>query len=344
MIINHLIIHLSLSSMKNPVFRLVLILLIIFGSACNTKERKALLPRVTGKPGEVLLIIDEYQWESAFGEFFLHTFNKPFEVLPADEPVYDLIHIPSNAFSKLFKSHRNIILIKISEDHKEPRIIVQRNVWATPQLVINIIGPNNTSMLTYLEESREKLLDLLGVDERNRTIGNYRKNMAKGINERMKTKHQLSIIIPAGYEIGVDSSNFVWLTHEVADMMQGVFIYHYPYTDTNTFTPEYLIKQRDAFTRKYVPGPTKGSYMTTEPSFPLNVSENVKNGLYMVEIRGLWRTEKAFMGGPFVSHTFLDEKRNRIITAEGFVYAPSLDKRNYLRELEAIIQTVEIVD
>ena len=64
----------------------------------------------------------------------------------------------------------------------------------------------------------------------------------------------------------------------------------------------------------------------------------------MAELRGLWRTEKAFMGGPFLSYTVLDEKRNRIITAEGFVFAPSLDKRNYVRELQAIIQTVEIID
>ena len=64
----------------------------------------------------------------------------------------------------------------------------------------------------------------------------------------------------------------------------------------------------------------------------------------MAELRGLWRTENAFMGGPFLSYTVLDEKRNRVVTAEGFVFAPSLDKRNYVRELEAIIQSVEIID
>jgi hypothetical protein len=69
-----------------------------------------------------------------------------------------------------------------------------------------------------------------------------------------------------------------------------------------------------------------------------------KNGEYLVELRGLWRLENAFMGGPFISHTILDEKNNRIVTVEGFVYAPSLDKRNYVRELEAILQTFELVN
>ena len=323
---------------------LVFILGIMVFSSCIDKDRKGIKPVVTGKPGEVLLVIDPYLWESSVGEFFIDFCIEPFKALPADEPKYDLVHIPSSGFNKLFKSHRNIFLTKISNQHKEPRIIVQRDLWAYPQLVVNLIGPNDTSMISYLKQNRERLYSLLEVDERNRTIENYRKNRAKGINEILKKHHGVSISVPAGYDLGVDTTDFVWLAHEVADMSQGVMIYYYPYTDTNTFTPEYLVKMRDSFTRKYVPGPTSGSYMKTEPSYPVIFTEMVKNDNYLVELRGLWRLENAFMGGPFISHTIFDEKRNRIITVEGFVYAPSLDKRNYVRELEAILQTFEVVD
>jgi hypothetical protein len=308
------------------------------------KDRKGIKPMVTGKPGEVLLVIDPYLWESSVGDFFIDLCSEPFEALPADEPRFDLIHIPSNGFSKLFKSHRNIFLTKISSQHEEPRIIVQRDLWAYPQLVVNLIGPNDSSMITYLEQNREKMISLLEGDERNRTIRNYRKNRAKGIDEILKTGHGFSISVPAGYELGVDTTNFIWLSHEVADMNQGVLIYDYPYTDTNTFTSDYLIAKRDLFTRLYVPGPTRGSYMKTERQYPVIFREMVKNGHYIVEMRGLWRLENAFMGGPFISHTTLDEKNNRVVTVEGFVYAPSLNKRNYVRELEAILQTFELVD
>jgi hypothetical protein len=331
----------------NPKLRfrplLILLILMVLGS-CLEKDRKGIKPMVTGKPGEVLLIIDPYLWESEVGEFFIDLCTEPFEALPVDEPRYDLVHIPSSGFTKLFKSHRNIFLTKISKQHKEPRIVVQRDLWAYPQLVVNIIGPNDSTMIRYLNDNREKLLSLLDTDERNRTIRNYKSNMAKGINEILKTRHGLSITVPAGYDIGTDSSDFVWLTHEVADMTQGVLIYHYPYTDPNTFTGEYLIAKRNEFTRRYVPGPTKGSYMKTESEYPPIFREMAKNGQYMVELRGLWKLEKAFMGGPFVSHTVLDEKNNRVVTVDGFVYAPSLDKRNYVRELEAILQTLELVN
>jgi hypothetical protein len=84
--------------------------------------------------------------------------------------------------------------------------------------------------------------------------------------------------------------------------------------------------------------------MKTESEYPVIFRENVKNGAYMAELRGLWRLEKAFMGGPFISHTILDEPRNRVVTVEGFVYAPSLDKRLYVREIEAMLYTFYIVN
>lgn len=322
----------------------VLFIAILLLASCTQKERKGIKPMVAGKPGEVLLVIDPYLWESEVGDFFIDLCSEPFEALPADEPMYDLVHIPWSGFNKLFKSHRNIFLTKISSQHKEPNIIVQRDLWAYPQLVVNFIGPNDSTTIAYLEQNRERLLNLLNVAEHNRTIENYKKNAAKGINEILKTNHGVSVTVPAGYTLGMDSTDFIWLAHEVADMSQGVLIYYYPYTDPNTFTPDYLVAKRDEFTRKFVSGPTTGSYMVTETDYPVIFREMVKNGQYMVELRGLWKLKNAFMGGPFISHTLLDEKNNRIITVEGFVYAPSLDKRNYVRELEAILQTFEVVD
>ncbi len=317
---------------------------LILITGCTKKERKGLLPMVTGKPGEIILVIDPYLWESNLGQFFAAFCNEPVEALPSDEPSYTLIHIPTDGFNRIFKNHRNIILTDISNQHTEPRIIVQRNVWAHPQLLIKVVGPKDSTTIVYLNENSNKLRNLLEVDERNRIIENYKKNRAKGIDEMLKQQHKVSISVPAGYDVGVDSTNFIWLTHEVADMTQGVLIYYYPYTDENTFTPAYLLNRRNEFTRKFVPGPVNGSYMKTETEYPVIFNENVKTGEYMVEMRGLWRLEKAFMGGPFISHTILDEPRNRIVTVEGFVYAPSLDKRLYIRELEAILYTFDIVN
>jgi len=48
------------------------------------------------------------------------------------------------------------------------------------------------------------------------------------------------------------------------------------------------------------------------------------------------------MGGPFVSYSQVDSANNRVIVAEGFVYAPEKKKRPFIRQLEAAIQTLEM--
>lgn len=326
---------------KNSVFITIFIFLLF--TACKD-NKQPLLPKVTGKPGEVLLVIDQFIWESEIGIFLNSLLTQPFEAIPQEEPLYDPIRISSSGFNNLFKSHRNIILAKISSRNKKPRIIVQRDIWAKPQLVINIIGPNDSTTLQYLEENQDKLVSLLNQAEISRTIENYKKNRAKGIDEELKTKHHLSISVPMGYQMDVNADDFVWISHELSDLTQGILIYYYDYQDTNTFTPEYLINKRNEFTRRYVPGPVDGSYMKTEDVYPVVVNEYNKEDQYFIEIRGLWKLEKAYMGGPFISLTTLDEKRNRVVTADGFVYAPSLNKRNYVREIEAIIHTLSITE
>ena len=319
------------------------VLLLLFSFSCK-KEKQPLLPKITGKPGEVILVIDQYVWDTEIGIYLNNLLTRPFDALPQVEPSYDPVRIASSAFSNIFKSHRNIIITKISPRNKKPRILVQRDLWAKPQIVINIIGPNDSTTVNYLKENGDKLLNLLNQAEINRTINNYKRNKAKGIDESLRMKHQVSISAPMGYQVSVDSSDFVWISHELTDLTQAVLIYHYAYTDTNTFTSDYLMRKRNEFTRKYVPGPSRGSYMTIEPAYPVIFSEYNRDNQYWAELRGLWRLENGFMGGPFINMTTLDESRNRVISIDAFVYAPSLDKRNYVRELEAILQSFRITD
>jgi len=72
---------------------------------------------------------------------------------------------------------------------------------------------------------------------------------------------------------------------------------------------------------------------------PVEREINLK-GLYAKELRGLWQMEGAFMGGPYLSYSLVDEKNNRVITIDSYVYSPKFDKREYLREMEALALTI----
>jgi hypothetical protein len=105
-----------------------------------------------------------------------------------------------------------------------------------------------------------------------------------------------------------------------------------------------IIKRRDSVAQLNVPGPSKGSYMQTEHLYPIIAQPYPVDGHYGILIRGLWKTHGDFMGGPFVSLSVIDEKRGRIVTVDGFVYAGKQDKKLYLWQVEAIVRSLKILE
>ena len=75
----------------------------------------------------------------------------------------------------------------------------------------------------------------------------------------------------------------------------------------------------------------------------LQRSVMVNDSTSATEIRGLWKIINGeAMGGPYVSHTRLDQVNGRVVTAEVFLYAAGQKKRTALRQAEAILYTLSL--
>ncbi|MBR5235704.1 MAG: DUF4837 family protein, partial [Bacteroidaceae bacterium] len=72
------------------------------------------------------------------------------------------------------------------------------------------------------------------------------------------------------------------------------------------------------------------------------VKDATVQGKYAQVARGLWRVQGDRMGGPFVSHSRVDEVNGRVIVAEAFVYAPESLKRDLMRRMEAALYTLQL--
>ena len=59
-------------------------------------------------------------------------------------------------------------------------------------------------------------------------------------------------------------------------------------------------------------------------------------------MRGLWRLINDYMGGPYISLAELDAAGQRVVVAFGYVYAPSKNKRNLLRQVEAMVYSLKL--
>lgn len=311
-------------------------------TSCKDKDQSVLLPNVTGKSGEVVLVIEPDQWSSQTGEEFRNKLSQAHPALPQKEPIFDLVHIPYRAFSNIFKTHRNIVLVKIDKDIPEPKMIIQEDLWAKPQLIINVIAPDIETLNTLVSEKGDLMVARIITAEMERYGKNYKKYEQIGLADQIQQRFGIRLTMPKGYTLDLDTTDFVWIENRGrGDMVQGIFIYSYDKPEVE-LTTDYLFAKRNQFTKRFVPGPTQNSYMQVESETVPYRREMKVNEIDVIELRNLWRVENDFMGGPFVSFTMVDEVKNKVICIDGFVYAPQLDKRNYLRQVEAILNSIEL--
>ena len=162
--------------------------------------------------------------------------------------------------------------------------------------------------------------------------------------KRIKEKMGFEMTIPSGFFIQKDEPEFMWIRNETDKSSYCLFIYTTPYRDTTQFDLSHLVTVRDRMVKNYVPGPSEGSFMTTEKVFVPPVLQKVPNfpAGFAVEMRGMWCLEGDFMAGPFVSYTFADNRTGNLVTVEGYVYYPNHDKRNDLLELQSLIYSIKM--
>lgn len=319
-------------------------------SACNTVREKA-LPQISGKAGEVVLVVEDQVWKST-ADTILNILSADVDGLNQSEPMFDVVRIPASAFTEIFQRHRNIISCRIAAD-SAANIKVAQDLWATPQTVVQIVAPSAQAFEQLFSDNRDKITALLLKAEQDRIIKNYATFPDREVMSKLERSASVTMTIPKGYTYDMDTSctldgdtcHFIWISHETPEISQGLFVYYYRYTDTLMLTRNSLMAMRNLMCKRFVGGPSDGSYMTTVAFEDVTTFRSYnRRGRYTAELRGLWETHGDFMGGPFVSLTQYDEKRGRIVTVDGFVYAGKKDKRNYMRQVEAIMSTMKFAE
>lgn len=312
-------------------------------SSCG--DGTALMRNTTGKPGETIVVIAREYWNGQIGDTILHYLSQPQLGLPQEEPILNITDIPPDAFNT-FETSRNIILTRILPSVIEPTVTVQRDLYAKSQLVITVQAPDDSSFIRIFSKKSDMIIATILHAEKRRLMEMYAQNKYKnqGIFDKLNEKYKFTLNIPKGYKLIKDTSNFVWISYEAPLTTQAILAYWYPYESDSTFTAKYLLHKRDSILRLHVPGPLPGSYMTTERKLPVLAQPFTFNGNYSMEMRGLWRVQGDFMGGPFVSLSTLDAANKRVLTVEGFIYSPKYNKRDYLRQVEAMIYSLRFPD
>jgi len=332
--------------MKKKLLYLIGVCNVLFTGVSCSSSFTSNLPMVKGKAHEMVIATDLILWEGPAGDTLRKVFGAPVPGLPQDEPYFSMIQKDPLGFSRssLFREHRNVCRIRV-EDSLKNEILVSENVWATPQLVLDIHATSPDSLISLLQREKQLLRMLIKQKEIRRNLDIHHRSINLAIRDSLEKGHGILLTVPRGFTLDVNKKNFVWISMDIdrENVQLGLLIWHYPYLDEQQFTKEGLIRQRNLFLEAHVPGPVEGSYMTTDTLNYETIYEPVMyRDKYYVWLRGLWYTENYAMGGPFVSLSTLHEKTGEIITVEAFVYAPQRTKRNYIRQLESVVSSLRV--
>lgn len=314
-------------------------------SSCNMG---AGYDRSTGKTNEILIVTNtKAQWKSEIGFVVRKFFEQSLPGLPQPEPMFHLFNVADKDFNKIFKAQHNILIIDINNGFTEPLVETRSNHWTRPQRVIKITAPDEESFRKVFEEHKTAFLKAYNELEIERTNENFKMGRSVKLTNMLEKKFGFSMQIPGGFIIAAQDEHFLWLRQNMQRVKQdielGIIIYEEPYSDTSVFAGERILSLRDSLTSTFISGPSEGSFMVLSRGFIEPVFKRRDNFVsgFAVETRGLWMVENDFMGGPFISYTFVDPELEKVITIDGYIYNPGDLKRNLIRQMEAIIHTVE---
>ena len=309
--------------------------LVFFISAC-VGNNTSVLPPYTGAINEVVIVIDDPIWHGACGDSLRQSLSSEVPGISWSEPLFDIIQINSTAFSRIFKTHRNLVIVQKGQQSKV--------YFATK---------------TYAQNQWLCIVEYQTIEDLPRLLGQYAPIMAYQIGQKeqerytaiLPTKRQsealskgfnLNFGLPSEYKLVLDTNRFCWFEYNPPDkeIIKGVFVYEYP--SASSFNLNTILSARDSVLQQFIFGLTEGSYMTTERLYPPHISTHPHNTLEGLKVKGLWKMQNAFMGGTFVGHFLNDTINDRVLVIEGFLFNPGEDKRNSLQELEWLISDFKI--
>jgi len=307
-------------------------------------DNTVVLPRSVGAFNKVTVVAKGSLWAGDVGDQIRNSFGELMVGLPQPEKTLSIGHVAPNGFTSMMRSNRNVLVIELSD---KPSYVKTTNKYANPQTLIYLSAKDKMSLLSSLQKHMSEIIQAFkesDIKVLQRSF--YNKRVNDSMYKTLK-KLNISLTIPKEFKTVDDTGDFLWLRqHLKSGIARGagnnnILVYSLPLND-QTMSSNNIISMRDQIGEKYIPGSKQGMYMITEAAYTPRTIKTEILGNDAFETRGKWEVKNDFMAGPFLNYAIIDKKNNRLLVVEGFTYAPSVNKREFLFELEAIAKSLKI--
>lgn len=318
----------------------ILVVVIATLLSCESGPQKKILKSANGRVNSLLVVIKNSEWQGEIGDELRKVLGEPVVGLPQPEAQFVVSQIPPENFGSMFRGSRSVLQVGIGEKNS---FNVGTDVYASPQKIITITGTSNKEIIKQIKENSSELISVF----KNADLISVQRRILKKFWNPTKIetfkKQGYSIKIPQSYTKVEDNGDIVWYRYHLngGESME-IFTYSVPITSEDDLNGNNIVNIRNEFGKKYVPGQIEGSHMITEEAYTPHIFEIDFKERKAFETRGKWEVKGVFMAGPFLSYTVVDKPNNRLIIAEGLTYAPGVNKRDYMFEVEAILKTLVI--
>lgn len=315
-------------------------LLLSCGDTTKKDDNKVYLPDSNGNLNSISVVVDNVLWEDNVGENIRKIFAAPLNGLPTEEPMYNVRQIPTQVFDGF--AARSRIVLKIEKGNVAATTKIVHEAFAKPQTVVIVGGKTDKDIIAQLTENRDKIIDAFNKEEVKENL--RRINLSLLDDKQMEDKLGITIDMPSAYRIGKAEDDFFWIRKSLSNTKTiDLMLYEVPMETISKgdSTIVDIVKMRNKITKAKILG-EDGIYMAVEEAYAPSLFTAIIDNKPAYEVRGMWDMQGYSMGGPFITYVIEDKINNRYLVADGYVYAPSLPKRDYIFELEAIIKSIVI--
>ena len=312
--------------------------------ACGEKkegDNQIYLPASNGNLNNISVVVDNSLWEGNVGESIRAIFAAPLNGLPVEEPLFSMRQIPPQVFDGF--ATRSRIVLKIEKGNEEAKTKIVNEAFAKPQTVAVIGGKTDKDIIAQLIKNKDKIIDAFNKEEVNEK--QRRINLDLLDVKEIDSKLGISVNMPSAYRISKGGSDdFFWIRKNLSNSKTiELMLYEVPLESISKgdSTIIDIVKMRNRITKTKIPG-EDGIFMEVENDYAPALFNTIIDNKPTYEVRGIWTMNGFTMAGPFITYLIEDKINNRYLVADGYVYAPSLQKRDYVFELESIIKSIKI--
>ena len=162
-------------------------------------------------------------------------------------------------------------------------------------------------------------------------------------NHGLDKKFGFTLTMPSAYKTLKENETTSWFQREIQKGHINLLVTTTPYDEDIVVDQnlEKIIAQHDSIGKAFIPGRLPNSHLITEKAYEPYIYSTIFGKKPALEIRGTWEVQGDFMAGPFLQYIINDKPNNRNILLEGFVFAPSTAKRDYVFEIETVLRSLQ---